>query len=108
MTTSHEAWAAVVGCPAEALSGRYQLRPTRLEDGANGHLLDGSAGVIIVDTSQLTGFDDFTRSALGLEHTSLAIGVEAVRQLNLGYTMPLDLDWIHEDVLADEMHQEDS
>lgn len=104
MTTATEAWAAVVGCPPEALSGRYQLRQARLESG-NAHLLDGGSGVVVIDTSQPPGFDDLTRFALGMEQTSLAIGVEAVRQLNLGYSMPLDLNWIHEDVLAD---QEDS
>jgi hypothetical protein len=102
-----QTWAAVVGCPGSALTGQYQLRqPGDLEMGYS-HLEDAQCR--IVDTHRSIWFDTITsevfEGCIG-EEVSLRAGIEAVRLLNEGAPMPLNISEIHEDLLWDEMLNE--
>lgn len=98
-----QTWASVVGCPPEALAGRYQLR----ESCEGGHRFTNLRDVQcrIVDTHRSIWFDTITSEVFeGVlnEEVSLEAGIEAVRRLNMGMPMPLSLTEIHEDLLWDE------
>jgi hypothetical protein len=103
-----QTWAAVVGCPGSALTGQYQLRqPGDLEMGYS-HLEDAQCR--IVDTHRSIWFDTVTSEVFeGVlnEEVSLETGIEAVRLLNEGAPMPLNISEIHEDLLWDEMINEE-
>jgi hypothetical protein len=102
-----QTWAAVVGCPDWALTGRYQLRQVGNDGMGYSHLQDPWCR--IVDTHRSIWFDTITsevfEGCLG-EEVSLAIGIEAVRLLNEGAPMPLNISEIREDLLWDDMINE--
>jgi len=109
MTTATEAWAAVVGCPAEALIGQYQVRPPGKEGMGYAHL--ESPQCRIIDTHRSMWFDTITSEVFeGVvdEEVSLEGGVEAVRLLNAGASMPLSLSQLYEDLLWDETFGEET
>lgn len=96
-----QVWVAVSGCPASALIGRYQLRQSDRE--GHGYTNLQADLCRIVDTHRDFRFDDVTREVFPpLDEVTLPVGVEAVRLLNDGRSMPLDIDWVREDVLADQ------
>ena len=90
-------WAAVVGCPGEALTGQYQLRQSDKFGQGYSHLDEPHCR--IVDTYRSIWFDTITSEVFeGVldEEVSLATGIEAVRLLNAGVPMPLSISMIHE------------
>lgn len=94
-----ETWAAVVGCPREALDGgRYQLRHPGEHAQGYSHLEEPTCR--IVDTYRAIWFDTVTSEVFeGCvdEEVTLATGIVAVRLLNAGASMPLSLSLIDEE-----------
>jgi hypothetical protein len=88
-----ETWAAVVGCPREALDGgRYQLRHPTSDAQGYSHLEEPVCR--IVDTYRAIWFDTITSEVFeGCfdEAVSLATGIQAIRLLNAGAPMPLSI-----------------
>lgn len=98
MTTAHEAWAVVIGCPAAALTGRFQLRQSDYE--AAGAYL--GKGCKIVEPERF-GESGITHQVFPpCDEVSLTLGAEAVRLLNEGHPMPLDFDSVQKAAFADQ------